>query len=309
MTSLTENEREWIDGVAARLRLIQADAAAETHDKRLEFIHEEVSRNLKSIPPANQKRLLDALLSRFPIGGEVPWPGRNQTAPAPALAPPAAAARDPQSDDEIIAAFFELIPKLSDEKRAELAKKVYDARLARVDMETPLDIPDDWKQKLGLKPDQRPRLTPVAELAVSLTDVIARLDQTALKILKELSPRSKVLKRPEDFRTAVARFATSPAGSESLEPHILALSSLVGGMLTAVLTSGKEFGRTYVEQMSANAIEDVVMGEGGGGIFKNKKEKCWEKFVDLSSDYATPDLIDRRIKDCMAAVVEKTARV
>jgi hypothetical protein len=40
----------------------------------------------------------------------------------------------------------------------------------------------------------------------------------------------------------------------------------------------------------------------------SKKERCWEKYTDLSNDFATPDLIDRRIKECMAAFVEKTAR-
>ena len=46
--------------------------------------------------------------------------GRHGSVAAPA---PVAASIGAQADDEIIGAFFELIPKLSDEKRAELAKK------------------------------------------------------------------------------------------------------------------------------------------------------------------------------------------
>jgi hypothetical protein len=48
------------------------------------------------------------------------------------------------------------------------------------------------------------------------------------------------------------------------------------------------------------------MGEGGGSLFgKNKKERCWDKYVRLAKDYETPDLVDRRIRDCLAKFVEE----
>lgn len=48
------------------------------------------------------------------------------------------------------------------------------------------------------------------------------------------------------------------------------------------------------------------MGEGGVGIFgKNKKERCWDKYVRLAKDFETADLVDRRIRDCLAAFAEK----
>ena len=122
--------------------------------------------------------------------------------------------------------------------------------------------------------------------------------------MKELSPRSSLLKRPQDFRNAVAQFLTQDEAS--MEPQVRVVASLLGALLAAMLGGGKDFGRQYVERLSPSAIEDVVMGEGGVGIFgKNKKERCWDKYVRLAKDFETADLVDRRIRDCLAAFAEK----
>ena len=73
-----------------------------------------------------------------------------------------------------------------------------------------------------------------------------------------------------------------------------------------MLAAGKDFGRDYLSRFSPAAIEDVVAGEGGKLFGPNKKERCWDKYTDLANDFATPDLIDRRIKDCLAAFIERT---
>jgi hypothetical protein len=79
----------------------------------------------------------------------------------------------------------------------------------------------------------------------------------------------------------------------------------MGGLLAALLAAGKEFGRQYVERFSPTAIEDVVKGEGKLGFFGNEKALCWDKYRDLARDFSTPEVIDRRIKDCMGTFVDK----
>src|ERR1700681_1212555 len=86
VTVLTEQESNWVSELAGRLRLIQADAAATTPEKRREFLQEEVARNFKPLPPANRKRFLEALLARFPVAGQI------VNFSAPAAAPVAASA-------------------------------------------------------------------------------------------------------------------------------------------------------------------------------------------------------------------------
>ena len=72
--------------VAGRLRLIQADTAEASADERRELLQEEITRNLKGIPAANRKRYLQALLTRFPVGGEL-----RESSPAAGAAPVAPA--------------------------------------------------------------------------------------------------------------------------------------------------------------------------------------------------------------------------
>ena len=286
--------------MANRLRLIQSDTASASPEARRELLGEEVTRSLKDVPTANRKRFLQALLARFPVAGEI-------AKSAPAALPVAAPVRVDETPERVLERFLAVAAKLSEEKRAELAKRLSEAGLAWVDRSAlVLEISDELRQKLGLQADQQPRLTRVVELAVFLVDALCRVDENALKTMRELAPRSPLLKRPEDFRRTAARFLTTE--NESLEPQWRTMRGLLGALLAAMLGGGKDFGKDYVERLSPAAIEDVVVSEGGGGLLfgPNKKERCWDKYKDLVGDYATSDLINHRIRDCLAAFVEKT---
>ena len=304
VTVLTEQESNWVSELASRLRLIQADAVTSTPEKRREFLQEEVARNFKPVAPANRKRFLEALLARFPVAGQIVNFSPAATAPAPA--PTAAPA--PESVDQTLERFLGAASNLSEDKRAEYAKRLSDAGFMWVDRDAlVLEVSDELRQKLGLQGGQQPHLTRLVELAVFLVDALSQLDRSALKTMQSLSPRSPLLKRSEEFRSAAARFLVSE--NESLEPQWREMRGLLGGLLAALQGGGKDFGRQYIERLSPSAIEDVVASEGGGsmipGLGKNKKERCWDRYTDLAGDYATPDLIDRRIRDCLAAFAEK----
>ena len=286
--------------MANRLRLIQSDTASASPEARRELLGEEVTRSLKDVPTANRKRFLQALLARFPVAGEI-------AKSAPAALPVAAPVRVDETPERVLERFLAVAAKLSEAKRAELAKRLSEAGLAWVDRSAlVLEISDELRQKLGLQADQQPRLTRVVELAVFLVDALCRVDENALKTMRELAPRSPLLKRPEDFRRTAARFLTTE--NESLEPQWRTMRGLLGALLAAMLGGGKDFGKDYVERLSPAAIEDVVVSEGGGGLLfgPNKKERCWDKYKDLAGDYATSDMINHRIRDCLAAFVEKT---
>jgi len=309
MTVLTEQETDWVDSVAGRLRLIHADAAAKPEQERLGYLQEEVARNLKSVPPANQRRYLEALLARFPVRGQVPSLSAA-SAPVPPPAPTPAPAKEPDTPQETIERFFAVVGKLPEAERAYVVRRVFEAGLARVDLESPVDVPDEWRQKLGLQANQRPRLRELSELAVMLTDMFSRLDQTALTVMRELSPRSKLLRRPEDFRAATARFVTG--GGEPLDPYLRAGAGLLGGMLTAILSAGKDFARQHWDLLSPSNINQTVEEDGEYSkmvVGKSKQHCCWEKYRLLfEENFTTADLIDRRIKDCMKDIVERPTR-
>jgi len=304
VTVLTDSDNIWINQVANRLRLIQSDAASATPEARRELLNEEVARNLKDVPAANRKPYLEALLVRFPVGGQI-------AKPSPAVAPVAATPVPvDETPEAMLERFLTAMAKLPEEKHAEVAKRLEDAGLVRVDRNALiLEVSDQLRQKLALPADQQPRLTRLVELAGFVVDALCDLDRNALKTMRELSPRCALLTRSEDFRASAARFLVGQ--SESLETQWQPIRALLGGLLAAIQGGGRDFGRQYVERLSPSAIEDVVVAEGDSfysSLVRNRKERCWDKYKDLAGDFATADLVDRRIKECLAQFVETIVR-
>jgi hypothetical protein len=301
-TTLTEQESGWVNECAGRLRLIQADAATIAPEKRREYLQEEISRSVKSVPPANRKRYLEALLNRFPVAGQI----LSSTASAAPPPPPAPVIESPV---HILERFVAAAAKLPEEKRAEFAKRLYEAGFAWVDRDAlVLEIPDDLRQKLRIPAGQQPRLNRTMELLALLVWVFYELDRTALRTLSDLSARSPLLERRQDFRSVAGQFLTSDSDSP-IEPQVRAISGLVGELLVAMLGGGREFGKQFVEKYSPEAIQDVVTGEGRGGVFgPNKRELCWKKYCDLAKDIETADAIDRWLKDCLGRFIDSKAK-
>lgn len=300
-TTLTDQEDQWINECAARLRLIQADAAALSPDKRREYLQEEMDRSLKNSPPANRKRYLQALLHRFPVAGQVAT--ATPVAAASTATPPSAPA--PLTPDELLERFLAVAAGLPEEKRAEFAKNLQAAGLVCANRDAlVIDVSHELRKSLDLKPEDQVQLTRVVEFAVVLADIFARLEQTAMTAMRDLAPKSPLMRRPADFRAAAAQLLVSK--DAPLEPHVKAVASLLGGMIAGMLGGGRDFGRDLVERLSPSAIEQVVRDEGKGGIFgKKPKELCWEKYAELFEDYATAELVERKLKDCLGAFVEK----
>lgn len=303
-TTLTGQEGSWIHDVAGRLRLIQADTAQVEPGKRAEFLQEEIERSLKNVPPANRKRLLEALLARFPVAGKVvsafaPAPAAPVPAPLPVPTPVV------ESPGETLERFLAAVPKLPEAERGELVQRLLGHELLQSYRSAMvLETSEEAQRALGLAAGQQPRLERMVQLTVMLLDVVSRLDQTALKTMEALAPRSPLLKRNESVRKAAARFLVGEV--DTVEAQMREAFGLLAALLVAPLSGGRAFGQPYVERFSPAAIEDVVTAEGGGGVFGNKKERCWNRYCDLARDFATTDLVDRKIKECLASVVQKT---
>lgn len=300
--ALTEQEGAWITEVAGRLRMLQADAAVANPQQRREFLGEELARSLKPIPAPDRKRYLQALLTRFPVHGQVLSAAMPAAAPAQAPAPPR-----PQTFEELLDALVKAAPEPGSERRAQALQRLAAAGLAPAPSSAPsLEISEELQRALGLPPGQQPNLENTVKLCALLLDSFQRLDQTALATLRELAPRSSLLKRPQDFKGAAAVFLTGEQ-PDALDPYLRMVMGLLGALLAGMLGGGRDFGRQFVERLSPIAIEDVVVGEGGGSSLfgKKKKELCWERYVLLCKEFETADLVERRLRDCLAAFVER----
>ncbi len=295
--SLTEQDSGWVSECAGRLRLIQADAAGVSADKRREYLHEEITRACKEVPPANRKRYLEVLLTRFPVAGQA-----VHSVSAPAAPPPVAPVVE--TADQILERLLAATAKLPEDKRADVSRRLSEAGLVWVDREAlVLEVSEKLRQKIGLQNDQQPQLAKVVELLAFLVEALSLVDQNALKTMRELSPRSALLNRGEDFRKTAALYLTSEGAS--LDAQWNAIRGLLGSLLAAMQGGGKEFGKQFLNRMSPDAIEDVILSEGSKFMGPGKSERCWARYKELFEDYATPDLIDRKIKDSLAGFVER----
>src|SRR5215475_10176654 len=75
MDSHLSEEALWASGLAARLRLIQANFADDPSSVRQGYITEEIERALKPVSPTRRKLYLDSLAERFPA-----WEGIRSAA-------------------------------------------------------------------------------------------------------------------------------------------------------------------------------------------------------------------------------------
>ncbi len=241
VTVLTEQESGWISAVAGRLRLIQADAASKPPEKRRDYLMEELGRTLETVPPAQRKRYLEALLSRFPIAGQVPKPTSVQVA-APVAPKPAT-----ESPDELLTRFLGMVAELPPSKRAEFSKRLANSGLAPKQPGPPvLEAPAELWQALGLANGQQPRLDRLAQLCVLLVDMVHRLNDRGVEAMRDFFPRSQQFDRQPEFRQAAARFLTGE--SESLDAQVRKVSSLLGTLLVALEGGIEDYGRQYLER-------------------------------------------------------------
>jgi len=294
-TILTDEENRWINECCGRLRRIQADAASALPEKRIEYLEEEVSHSLKNIPAADHKRYLEALVARFPVAGRLP---QVQIAAAGIPAP-----------EGVVEQFFLQAKKLSGQERQQLTERLRQegfvpAAPGAEGGAGSLNITEETRQKLGLSAGQPFDAARAVALAALLVEEICLLDKMALKTMRELSSRSALLKRLENFRSPAAHFLTNQ--TESVEPQLHEIRALLASLLAAMQGGGKEFGRDFMAHLSPSAIEDIIVGEGGSRFLgPNKKERCWDRYRDLAGDYGSLDQVDRKIKDCMAAFIER----
>jgi len=320
VTALTDQESRWVAGVASRLRLVQSDTIGATPAQRRDYLNEELSRHLKEIPPGSRRRYVEALLARFPVAGQTLR--ATESPPVPAL--------PEETFAQLLERFLKATQELPGAKRAEVADRLAGAGLAKADPGvTALEMIEDLREGLGLEAENQPpgtvvlramdelrqglglasdqplRLVRLVQLALLLVEVFQRLDQMALATLRETSPKSSLLKRPQDFRSAAAQSLTRE--ESSLEPQARMVVDLLAAILKAFADGGRDFGASYVQRMSPSAIRDVVLTEGRRlPIFgKNTDELCWEKYLQLARDYETADKVNQRIRESLAAFIEK----
>jgi hypothetical protein len=279
----------WAAALGERWKYLQSTLAAESPVDRQVFLEEEMRRALQAIPAAKRGAYLDALATRYPA-----W----ETA-AVFVNSPAKVAR--QTPDEIVAAFLNLVPKLSVEQREEVKKQLAAAGLVQP---TPVPIEGDAltdvQAKLKLEAEDRVDAQRMAKLFAIYAEAMLILDQLAWNLWRTAAPKSTIRR---DTTQGDLRMVTRRAlgGDPTITPAVVhkqleASRLLIAGLLAGLGPAGKNFSRRYQQHYAPDSIKEVVRAEGGG----KSDAVLWKKYTELASQLSETVIED----DVQEAVVK-----
>jgi uncharacterized tellurite resistance protein B-like protein len=291
MAEIMTDDSRWVSGLAARLRVLQANFADEQPTLRQSYVVDEIERALKQIPSNRRKQCLSVLADQFPA-----WQSATEPVTAGKLKPPTAEA--------LLQQFIELTKELPEEARAELVKKLELAGLApKVKPPALLELTPEAQRKLGLGPDDHLDGERAAKLLGCLTDVTLALDQLVWVLWKQLGPKSNI-RREADISRLLGPYlkgdaeTSTPLVVQALERTRRLIAALLGGVGGA----GKSYAAKYTQRFSPEAI--LSLAQLDRGFMKSLEVNAWEKFVHLSKQYANEPAIESEIQEAIAKRAE-----
>jgi len=297
------NERENLAGdiseTARRLRLIQVDFANEDQQTRMEYLHEEMARVLKTVLPEQRKAFLEGLMDRFPAG---------HPATAPTAAPQAQGTGAPEelTDPEtIVSRLVEMAASLSADQKKALAARLQEAGFGFATApEHSSAVAEELRATLQLDEGVCLRSDRVAALAGLLADFALKLEPLVWNTWRTLSPRSSI-RPPRGLRKRLAESLSeeSPAQDQRIELELKMLQQLIAATITAVGGVGKQFAKNYLGRYSPAEIEAAVTMEGVSFWGKGRDGKCWEKYKELA-ETLTEDSMETELRKAIADYAE-----
>jgi len=293
MESLSE-EALWASGLAARLKLIQANFADDPSSVRQGYITEEIERALKPVSPTRRKLYLDCLAERFPA-----WEGVRSTAQSDVTVGAA-----PLQPEELVAKLIQLAPTLSPEARAAFAGQLQAVGLSTKESANAfLELPPELQKKLGLPVGKPLQLERAVKLLVITTDLALVLEQLAWALWKQVAPKSAIRKETELSRLAGSYLAgDAEVSSAQLSQPVEKTRRLIAGLLGAIGRAGSSYAKKYVTRLSPEVIEDWAKMEKKWN--ESLETACWRKFVQQAKEHASEPAIEHEIQEAVAKAAE-----
>jgi hypothetical protein len=289
MESQLSEEARWASGLAARLRLIQANFADDPSNVRQGYLVEEIERSLKSVTPTRKKAHLDCLVERFPS-----WEGVRTAA-----ASDARAGAVPVTPDALVTRLVEIAPTLSGDARAAFAKQLQAVGL--VIKESPdsfVDLPPELQKKLGLAPGKPLQMERAVKLLAITADLTLALDQLVWALWRQLAPKSLIKKEVEFNRLAGSYLAgDAEVSTTQLAQPIEKTRKMVTALLNAVGLAGKYYAKEYTRHMSPEAIKDVAEMEKR--TLETLDAATGRVFVRTAKERATEDGIQHELQEAV----------
>lgn len=289
MASHLNEEASWAATVAHRLRLVQANCVEEPPVARLEFLSEEIERALKDLTPSKRKASLQALAELFPAWNVAALPDQAVTTRAELIE---------DTPEARLESLLRAAPDLAPEQRNAFAQKLKQAGFAvEQNKAGPVEPPAELVKLLNLPPGQPLDTERAIKLLSELTQLFLTLDQSFWKVLTQILPRPGVR---GDLKSLAGKYllgdaeVATPQVKQSLDQS----RTLIAGLLIAMGSVGLKYAKKHEEHFSPDEIR--VQAELARG-FKQFDAKCWERYLQLYSEFGNQTTIGKEIQDALAA--------
>ena len=319
-----------IAATAERLRLAQIDLADESPEVRRSQFSEEIRQSLSSINETEWSEFLRELRRRFPT-----WDGSAELAPpappAPVASEPAAPlqtpeeiaqaepAAEPETDDPqaLAARLLSMAGSLTPEQRRAIAEQLDpDGAAAAAAAAAALDAAPSgpvtfdpkslqaFRKTLQMRDDEVVEPDKVLALAQLLADFSTSLSQLIWATWRTIAPQS-TLRRSGLLQKTISKFtAGDQVDAEQMASEMDRLRQLIASLVAAISQAGQQFASAHLARFAPAEIENAVQAESGRSILRNRKEQCWNKFVDLS-DMLDQNFIETELRRVIADNAEQ----
>jgi len=304
--SFTGQELAWAARTAAQLRLIQADFADSSPEERQSYIEQEIRRAVEDILPEERAGYLGALETHFPLGDFL-----NTLAASESTAPGAASAPADLSPEALVERLVKLAPALSRGTLLNLGARLQGAgfvesRPAAMGEEPPAE----FLQRFPLQPGQGVDQQRLFKYTLLISDFVASMDKLAWNVWRAIAPKSKIRKDTSatgDFRNSSAAYLAGDSEVSIVQIGQITdkLRQLLAGLITAIGPAGRSLAKQRHHDLSPATIKEMASMEGG--MFTNVEQKCWRKYVELSSEM-TEDVLESKIQEAIAHYAEDLMR-
>ena len=288
----------WANGLAARLKVLQANLADDDAATREGFIVDEINRALKGSVPEKRKLLLDALAEQFPSWQSTPAP-----APLPVVVAPVPS--EPETPETLLKRLIESVPNLSAGQREEFTRQLKQAglELAGGGGGTAFEIPPDLQKRLGLNGAKAANAERAVKSLAMLFDMVVTLDQLVWTLWKQIAGKSMVRKEA-DFGKLSADYLSggTEVSSAQLQQSLERTRKLIAGLLGAIGRAGAAYARDRARLFDPGAIEADARAEKKWN--ESLEFACWRKYVQLQKEYGSEATVEKSIQEAMAKAAE-----
>ena len=289
MPSHLNEEASWAATVAHRLRLVQANSVEEPPGARLEFLSEEIERALKDLSPSKRKGSLEALAELFPAWNVAALPDQAVTTRAELIE---------DTPEARLESLLRAAPDLDPVQRNAFAQKLKQAGFAvELNKAGPVEPPVELVKLLNLTPGQPLDTERAIKLLSELTQLFLTLDQNFWNVLRQIIPR---LPARADLKSLAGKYilgdgeVSTPQVKQSLDQS----RTLIAGLLIAMGSVGLKYGKKHEEHFSPDEIRGQAEMMKG---LKSFDAKCWERYLQLYSEFGNQTTIGKEIQDALAA--------